>query len=64
MTMNTTICGITIDHDNSNVGHNWRTINASDIPADICEEIAAEIIDGKKNHCDQYTASNGLSYRW
>jgi len=64
MTMNTTICGITIKHDNSNVGQNWRTINASDIPANICEEIAAEIIDGGKNHCDQFTASNGFSYRW
>lgn len=62
--MTTTICGITIKHDNSNVGHNWQTISADDIPANICEEIAAEIIDGGKNHCDQYTASNGLSYRW
>ena len=62
--MNTTICGKTIKHDDSNVGHNWRTIDASDIPANIREEIAAEINDGGINHCDQYTASNGLSYRW
>ena len=61
---NTTICGKTIKHDNSGVGHNWRTINASDICADIREEIAAEIIDGNKATCSQYTASNGLSYRW
>jgi len=62
--MNTTICGITIKHDDSNVGQNWRTISASDIPANICEEIAAEIIDGGKATCSRYTASNGLSYRW
>jgi len=64
MTTNTTICGKTIKHDNSNVGHNWRTISAAEIPADIREEIAAEIIDRDRFHRDQYTASNGLSYRW
>jgi len=64
MTTNTTICGITIWHDSSNVGQNWRTIDCRDIPANIREEIAAEILDGGKNHCDQFTASNGLSYRW
>lgn len=58
------VCGKTIKHDNSGVGHNWRTIDASDIPADIREDIAAEIIDGKKATCAKYTASNGLSYRW
>jgi len=62
--MITTICGITIEHDNSNVGHNWRTIDSGDIPANIREEIAAEIIDGGKATCSRYTASNGLSYRW
>jgi len=60
----TTICGKRIQHDNSGVGHNWRTIDANDIPADICEEIAAEIIDGGKEKCEKYTASNGLNYRW
>jgi hypothetical protein len=59
-----TICGKTIQHDNSGVGHNWRGIDANDIPADIREEIAAEIIDGGKDTCEQYTATNGLSYRW
>jgi hypothetical protein len=58
------ICGKTIKHDNSGVGHNWRTIDASDIPADIREEIAAEIIDGKRDACADYLASNGLRYRW
>lgn len=63
-TSETTICGKTIKNDNSGVGHNWRTIDASDIPADIAEEIAAEIIDGKQDECDDYVASNGLHYRW
>ncbi len=60
----TTICGKTIKHDNSGVGHNWKVIDANDLPADIAEEIAAEIIDGKQAKCDDYTASNGLHYRW
>lgn len=59
-----TICGNVIKHDNSGVGHNWRRIDASEIPADIREEIAAEIIDGKKSTCECYTASNGLNYQW
>lgn len=60
----TTICGKTIQHDNSGVGHNWRTIDASDLPADLREEIAAEIIDGKQDTCNDYVATNGLHYRW
>jgi hypothetical protein len=63
-TTETTILGHTIQHDNSGVGHNWRDIDANDIPADIREEIAAEIIDGKQETCDDYTATNGLHYRW
>ena len=60
----TTICGKRIQHDNSGVGHNWRTIDANDIPADICEEIATEIIDGKMSKCEDFVGSNGLHYRW
>lgn len=60
----TTICGKAIQHDNSGVGHNWRTVDASDIPANIVEEIAAEIIDCKQATCSDYTASNGQHYRW
>ena len=59
-----TICGKTIKHDNSGLGHNWRIIDAEDIPANICEEIAAEIIDGKKDECDDYIATNGQHYSW
>lgn len=58
------ICGKEIEHDNSGVGHNWRRIDAVNIPADILEEIAAEIIDGKQDECDNYIATNGLHYRW
>jgi hypothetical protein len=60
----TTICGETIQFDNSAVGHNWRDIDANDIPADVREEIAAEILDGGKESCEDYTATNGLHYRW
>lgn len=59
-----TILGHTIQHDDSGVGHNWRTIDASELPADTREEIAAEIIDGKQETCDDYRATNGLHYRW
>ena len=58
------ICGKTIQHDNSGVGHNWRTIDASDLPANIATEIECEILDGGNESCDVYVASNGLSYRW
>jgi len=60
----TTICGKAIQHDNSGVGHNWRTVDANDLPANIVEEIAAEIIDGKQETCPDYVATNGLHYRW
>jgi len=63
-TTKNTICGKTIKYDNSGVGHNWRVIDADDIPASIAEEIAAEIIDGGKKTCDDYVATNGLHYRW
>lgn len=63
-TTETTVCGYQIQHDNSGVGHNWRMIDASDIPASIREEIAAEIIDGGKDVCADFVASNGLHYRW
>jgi hypothetical protein len=59
-----TICGKTIKHDASGVGHAWRVVDADDIPADIAEEIAAEILDGGKATCSGYVASNGEHYRW
>lgn len=58
------ICVCQIQHDNSGVGHNWQNVNAHDIPAHIVDEIAAEILDGGKDECSDYMASNGLHYRW
>lgn len=62
--MNATLETKRIQHDNSGVGHNWRTIDADNLPPNIAEEIAAEIIDGGKEECSDYVASNGLHYRW
>ena len=66
MTKNeTTVCGCQIQQDHSGgQGHCWRNIDAQDIPANICEEIAAEIIDGGKDECSGYVATNGQHYRW
>ncbi len=52
-----------VQHDPSGVGHAWRKIAGEDIPANIAEEIAAEIIDGKREH-GEYIATNGLHYCW
>ena len=60
----TTVCGNQVQIDNSGVGHNWRNIDASDIPANIREELEGEMIDGGKDECDDYVASNGCHYRW
>jgi len=60
----TTICGNQVQHDNSGVGHNWRDIDASEIPASIREEIEGEMIDGGMGECEDFVASNGLHYRW
>lgn len=58
------ICGNKIQHDNSGVGHNWRSIDARDIPTNIVEEIEGEMIDDKKDTCSDFVGSNGLHYRW
>lgn len=66
--MNTTnetlVCGNQVQYDNSGVGHNWRNISAADIPAHIVVEIEGEMIDGGKDECECFTASNGCKYRW
>lgn len=59
-----TVCDKIIKHDNSGVGHNWRVIDPEDIPANIRIEIECEMLDGGLESCDDYTASNGLHYRW
>lgn len=59
-----TVLGRTIQIDDSGVGHCWRDALAGDVPANIVEEIEAEIIDGSQDECDDYVASNGCHYRW
>ena len=63
MSTTETIESVTLQHDNSGEGHNWHTIDASDLPANIAEEIDTEIRESQAE-CDDYTASNGLHYRW
>ena len=59
------ICGCVIQHDHSGgQGHCWSNADDVDCPANIQEEIAAEIIDGGKGECDDFVASNGQHYRW
>ena len=61
----TLVCGCQIQQDMSGgQGHCWRDVDAEAIPANIREEIAAEIIDGGKDECDDYRATNGQHYRW
>jgi hypothetical protein len=54
--------GITIEVDPSRCGHAWTPIAKRDIPANVFEEIAAEILEG--GTVEFYIASNGLHYRW
>ena len=54
---------IGVQVDRSGVGHCWQRVWADDLPADVAEEIAAEIADGQHN-CDDYVAGNGMHYRW
>lgn len=58
------VCGNQVQFDASGVGHAWRNIDASDIPANIVEEIEGEMIDGGKDECPDFVGSNGLHYRW
>lgn len=58
------VCGKTIQLDRSGVGHAWRNVSENELPANISEEIAAEILDGGRESCDDYVASNGQHYRW
>lgn len=59
------INGITIQYDRSGgQGHCWVAATADNCPPSIEEEIAAEIIDGGNDDCDDYVASNGCHYRW
>jgi hypothetical protein len=59
-----TVCGCEIHVDKSGVGHCWAPATEYDCPANIQEEIAAKILDGRHDDCDAYVASNGMFYRW
>jgi hypothetical protein len=58
------VCGCQVQLDKSGIGHCWVDVTADEIPASIREEIEGEIIDGGKDDCDDFVASNGLHYRW
>lgn len=60
----TLVCDHQIQHDRSGVGHCWRNIDRDDLPSSIVEEIEGEIIDGGKDECDDFRASDGQHYRW
>ena len=57
------VAGKTVQIDPSAQGHAWRPVRADELPANIAQEIAGEIIDGR---CEEgeIVASNGLHYRW
>lgn len=63
-TQNNLVCGSQVQIDMSGVGHCWRNVDAMDLPVTIREEIECEMIDGGKDDCDDYVASNGMHYRW
>lgn len=59
------ICGNEIQIDLSgSQGHSWAACDDLDCPPSIQEEIAAEMLDGGKESCDGYRATNGQIYRW
>lgn len=63
-TNETLVCGKQVQIDRSGAGRDYRDIAADDIPASIVLQIECEIIDGGKESCDDFVASNGLHYRW
>ncbi len=58
------ISGKQVKYDKSGVGHCWIAATTDNCPANIQEEIAAEINDGGVSTCEKYVASNGQHYRW
>lgn len=60
-----TICGCRVQQDASGgQGHSWYQIDREDMPATVVLEIEGEIIDGVRESCDDFLASNGQHYRW
>lgn len=58
------VCGNQVQMDRSGVGHCWVDVVGEDLPNRIRQEIECEMIDGGKDKCDDYVASNGMHYRW
>lgn len=58
------VAGCTVQYDPSGQGHAWRAITRDTAPEPIRVEIECEILDGGRESCDDYVASNGLHYRW
>lgn len=59
------VCGRKVQRDHSGgQGHCWRAVSGDDLPANIREEIAAEILDGGHETHSGYRATNGQVYRW
>lgn len=56
------VCGSQVQVDRSGVGHCWA--NVDDLPPIIRQEIEGEILDGGRDECEDFVASNGLHYRW
>lgn len=43
---------------------NWVLADSDNCPANIQQEIAAEILDGGVHETNSFRASNGCYYRW
>lgn len=57
------LIGHGVQHDESGVGHAWHAVEGDDVPASIEEEIAAWIIEDDPDAGDEYTGTNGQTYR-
>lgn len=62
--MDSIITNYGVQVDRSGIGHCWEAVDDDTMPANIAEEIAEEILDGKQETCADYVASNGQHYRW
>lgn len=54
---------IQIDRSNGQ-GHCWTACDENSLPDQILQDIEAEAIDGGRDECGDYIASNGQHYRW
>lgn len=51
-------------NDSGNGLAHWVLANNDNCPADIQQEIAAEIFDNEVHETNSFRASNGCYYRW